>query len=140
MTEKVFVDSNVLVYAYDVDSAAKQRIASQLLKEIWAAGAGVISIQVLHEFYVTVTRKLHARLLRETARGLVHDYSSWEIQAIEPADVIAASELEERFQLSYWDALLVLSASKAGAKSLLSEDLNPGQVILGVRIENPFRR
>jgi predicted nucleic acid-binding protein len=138
MIEKVFVDSNVLVYAHDADSGDKQRIAADAIAEILDARSGVLSIQVLQEFYSTVTRKLRSAITRDIARELLRDYSSWVIQPLTAEDVVAASLLEQRHQLSFWDALIVQAALLAGATKLLSEDLQHGHSIGGVRIENPF--
>jgi predicted nucleic acid-binding protein len=100
----------------------------------------VLSTQVLQEFYVNVTRKIPTPLQRSVARSIVRSYALWEIGAIGPEEILKASELEERVSLSFWDALIVTAAQKAGAVKILSEDLNPGQRIDGVQIENPFRR
>ncbi len=140
MNGKVFVDSNILVYAHDADAGGKQRIAAARIEEILAARSGVLSLQVLQEFYNTVTRKLHRVLRRDVARELLRAYSSWTVQPMSAEDVVAASILEERYQLSFWDALIVQSASLAGARTLLSEDLGHEQSIAGIRIENPFVR
>jgi predicted nucleic acid-binding protein len=110
MTEKVFVDSNVLVYAHDTDSGNKQRIAANAVAEIMDARSGVLSIQVLQEFYNTVTRKMRSAIARDVARELLRGYSSWTIQPLTPDDVVAASFLEQRHQLSFWDALIVQAA------------------------------
>ena len=138
MIEKVFVDSNVLVYAHDADSGDKQRIAADAIAEILDARSGVLSIQVLQEFYNTVTRKLRSTVARHVARELLRGYSSWTIQPLTADVVVAASFLEQRHQLSFWDALIVQTALLAGATKLLSEDLQHGRSIGGVMIENPF--
>ena len=140
MTEKVFVDSNILVYAHDAEAGKKQRKSAELLDELWASQSGVVSVQVLQEFYVTVTRKLHSRVPRAVARSIVSYYSAWSIEPISPDVIVAASLLEEQAQLSFWDALIIVTASRAGARILYSEDLGHGQTILGVRVENPFAR
>ncbi|HEY3056341.1 MAG TPA: PIN domain-containing protein [Thermoanaerobaculia bacterium] len=138
MIEKVFVDSNVLVYAHDADAGAKQRIAANAVAEILDARSGVLSIQVLQEFYSTVTRKLRSAVTREVARELLRGYSSWTIQPLTADDVVTASFLEQRHQLSFWDALIVQTAVLAGAKRLLSENFQHGRSIGGVVVENPF--
>jgi predicted nucleic acid-binding protein len=106
MTERVFVDSNVLVYAHDADAGDKQRIAANAIAKILDARSGVLSIQVLQEFYSTVTRKLRSAVAREVARELLRGYSSWTMQPLTTEDVVAASFLEQRHQLSFWDALI----------------------------------
>jgi predicted nucleic acid-binding protein len=138
MTEKVFVDSNILVYAHDADAGDKQRIAANVIAEILDARSGVLSIQVLQEFYSTVTRKLRSAVTRDIARDLLRGYSAWAIQPLTAEDIVAASLLEQLHQLSFWDALIVQAALLAGARKLLSEDLQHGQFISGIRVENPF--
>ena|SRR5882757_3970078 len=138
MIEKVFVDSNVLVYAHDADAGDKQRIAAAAIGEILDARSGLLSIQVLQEFYSTVTRKLRSAISRDIARELLRGYSSWVIQPLTAEDVVAASFLKQSHQLSFWDALIVQAALLAGASKLLSEDLQHGRSISGIRVENPF--
>jgi predicted nucleic acid-binding protein len=138
MIEKVFVDSNILVYAHDADAGDKQRIAANAVSEILDARSGVLSLQVLQEFYSTVTRKLRSAVARDVARELLRGYSSWIIQPLTAEDVVAASFLEQRHQLSFWDALIVQAALLAGARTLLSEDLQHGRSIDGVTVDNPF--
>jgi predicted nucleic acid-binding protein len=137
MTDRTFIDTNVLVYAHDVDAGAKHEIARSVLRTLWNEGTGFLSPQVLQEFYVNVTRKIAAPLSRNEARLVVSTYSIWCID-VTPADVAAAFRIEDEATISFWDALIVASAAKTGAVRLLSEDLNAGQVIAGVRIENPF--
>ena len=138
MIEKVFVDSNILVYAHDADAGDKQRIAANAVSEILDARSGVLSLQVLQAFYSTVTRKLRSAVARDVARELLRGYSSWIIQPLTAEDVVAASFLEQRHQLSFWDALIVQAALLAGGRTLLSEDLQHGRSIDGVTVDNPF--
>ena len=138
MTDKVFVDTNILVYANDIDAGHKQQIATTRIADLWKTRAGVISTQVLQEFYVTVTRKIPSPLPFDIARSMLADYSVWQVEIARPETVLAASEIEERYQLSFWDALIVAAAAQGRADVLLTEDLNSGQTIEGVRIENPF--
>ena len=136
--EKTFVDTNVLVYSCDLDVPFKQKAAEQVLDELWQERAGVVSVQVLQEFYVTVTRKLRKPMSTEAAREVVHLYTRWCLET-GPAIVAAAFRIEDEARIKFWDALIVASAAQAGAVRLLSEDMNAGQVIAGVRIENPFQ-
>lgn len=139
MTDKVFVDTNVLVYAHDLDAGERHDIAARLVSELWETRNGVISTQVLQEFYVNVTRKTPSPLPRSTARQIIRTYAAWQTELVGPPEIEAASEIEEQHQLNFWDALIVAVARKGGASRVLTEDLSPGQVISGVRIENPFR-
>lgn len=138
MNAKTFVDTNVLLYAHDLDAGRKHEVACAQLAELWSRRSGVLSAQVLQEFYVNVTRKLARPISRKAAREIVRTYSHWFSASIRPEDVARASEVEERYGLSFWDALIVVSAKLAGATRILSEDLNDGQRIDGVVIENPF--
>ena len=136
--DRVFVDTNVLVYAHDLDSGEKHRIASTLLMDIWSHRTGVLSVQVLQECYVTLTRKILHPLPSNAVRGILQDYFSWQIELIDPVSVITASRIEEEYPISFWDALIVTAALKGKASKVLMEDLQAGRVIEGILIENPF--
>jgi len=138
MTDRVFVDTNVLIYAHDLDAGLKHDRAVSLVSDLWEKENGILSVQVLQEFYVNVTRKISRSLTPASARGVIQNYLAWHVETNEPSTVLLASEIGERNLLSFWDALIVASASKAGADRILSEDLNHGQVIEGILIENPF--
>src|SRR5271167_1824269 len=137
MNDKTFVDTNVLVYAHDVDAGPKRTTAAALLRDLWNAGLGVLSMQVLQEFYVNVTKKIATPLSREMARRVVNTYAAWCIETT-PAEISAAFRIEDESRLGFWDSLIVAAAATAGAVRILSEDLNPQQMIAGVRVENPF--
>ena len=137
MSDKSFVDSNVLIYAHDADAGVKREAAAAVLRTLWAQRSGVLSTQVLHEFYVHVTRKIAAPLARSSARAVVDAYTPWCVNTT-AAETSAAFRIEDEAHISFWDALIVASARKAGAVRILSEDLNAGQTIAGIRIENPF--
>ena len=138
MSDKAFVDTNVLVYAHDLESGDRHTIAARLVAELWKTRRAVISTQVLQEFYVNATRKIRAPLPRALARQIVNAYAVWQTEIVEPRDIQLASELEEQHQLSFWDALIVAAALKGGASSILTEDMSTGRSLSGVRIENPF--
>jgi predicted nucleic acid-binding protein len=138
MTVLRFVDTNVLIYAYDLDAGSKQATAAALIEQLWQDGNGVISVQVLQEFLVNVTRKIAIPLPLPQARELVRSYRVWVRQPNDVATTLRATELMELASLSFWDALIIASAEAAGCHELLSEDLNPNQTIAGVRIVNPF--
>jgi predicted nucleic acid-binding protein len=135
---KTFIDSNVLIYANDKDEVEKQRVAIKVLDELWTTDSGVLSVQVLQEFYSVVTRKLKPRVSRALAQEVVQLYSQWcgETTAREIQD---AFRIESTAQISFWDALIVASALQSGANRILSDDLNHGQTISGIAIVNPFR-
>jgi len=137
MSAKTFVDTNVLIYAHDLDQAEKHAIAQRLIVELIEARTLVLSPQVLQEFYVNVTRKIAHPLTKRAAREIVEDFSIWCIDA-GPSELAAAFRIEDEARIGFWDALICASALKSGARTVLSEDLNAGQKIAGVRIENPF--
>ena len=137
MSDKTFVDTNVLIYAHDVDAKAKREVAKNALRELWNHRTGVLSVQVLQEFYVNVTRKIASPLPKEAARLVVNTYSTWCVETT-AAEIAAAFRIEDESQIGFWDALIVASAAKAGATRLLTEDMNSQQLIAGVRVENPF--
>ncbi len=137
MSANTFVDTNILVYSHDRADRSKHDIARAELRSLWNAGTGVVSPQVLQEFYVTVTRKIPNPLAKDKARSVVMAYAVWCVD-VDSDDVLEAFRIEDEAGIGFWDALVVASAAKAGAARLLSEDLNSGQTIDGVRIENPF--
>lgn len=139
MSVRTFVDTNVLVYAHDVEAKTKHSAASNLLRELWAERTGVLSPQVLQEFYVTVTRNIPRPIPKQSARLVVNNYAVWCVDTT-PADISVAFQIEDASKIGFWDALIVASALKSGAARILSEDLNAGQAISGIRIENPFAR
>jgi predicted nucleic acid-binding protein len=134
-----FVDTNILVYAHDASELRKQPIARARLEELWATRNGLLSTQVLQEFYAIATSFQRLAMSPPDAREIVELYSSWSVVSLEPALLITASRLDERHSLSWWDALIVEAARVAGAHRLLTGDLQDGQVIEGVLIEDPFR-
>jgi predicted nucleic acid-binding protein len=137
MTDKTFVDTNVLIYAHDIDAGAKHEIAKRIMRELWSERAGLLSTQVLQEFYVNVTRKIASPLSKVSARAVVNSYASWCIENT-LVDISTAFRIEDQSQIGFWDALIIASAAKGGAMRLVSEDLNSGQTVMGVLIDNPF--
>ncbi|MES9990523.1 MAG: PIN domain-containing protein [Candidatus Thiodiazotropha sp.] len=138
MRDKVFVDTNVLIYAYDLASGVKRKRAAETVKALWSNGNGVLSTQVLQEFYVNVTRKIGHPITPDKARSILATYLAWQVEVIRPDSVLRASEIQERHKISFWDAMIVVAAIQSGAMKILSEDLNHGQLVEGVLIENPF--
>ncbi|MGH8277402.1 MAG: PIN domain-containing protein [Steroidobacteraceae bacterium] len=138
MSDVVFVDTNILIYAHDRDAGQKRAKAAQALERLWDEHTGRLSTQVLQEFYVTVTQKLATTLTRASAREVVRMYSPWVHQLTTTDTILRASGLAELVQLSFWDSLILASAEQAQAAQLYSEDLNVGQTIAGIRIVNPL--
>jgi predicted nucleic acid-binding protein len=139
MTDRTFVDTNILVYAHDADAGEKHSIAAQSMADLWEARTGILSTQVLQELYVTLTRKVLHPIKKNLARRLIKNYLTWEV-AVNDGDIILhASEIEESYRLSFWDSLIVASAYSKNAAIILTEDLNHNQLIEGVRIQNPFQ-
>jgi predicted nucleic acid-binding protein len=133
-----FVDTNILIYAEDRDAKAKHERARDLLIELWDARDGVVSVQVLQEFYVNVTRKLKRPLGSNKALEIVEEYLTWTVVENTGHLLTAAIRLQSKAQLSFWDAMVVQAAIEAGCERLYTEDLNHGQRFGSVTIVNPF--
>jgi predicted nucleic acid-binding protein len=134
-----FIDTNILVYAYDKDEKIKNPTARKILLDCWEKKSGIISTQVLQEFYVTITAKLSKKLSINEARELIKDFISWPIEQVTPNDIIDATALQEQYKYSFWDSLIIILAQKSGAEILYSEDLQDGQKIGNLTIKNPFK-
>jgi predicted nucleic acid-binding protein len=137
MNGKTFIDTNVLICAHDIDAAARNEIAKAVLRELWSERTGVLSTQVLQEFYVNVTRKIPSPLSKELARSVVSNYVPWCMETT-PAEISAAFRIEDESRIGFWNALIVSCAVKSGATRILSENVNSRQRIAGILIENPF--
>jgi predicted nucleic acid-binding protein len=138
MSVKAFVDTYVLVYAHDSSAAEKYEQAKSLVRQLWIEKAGVLSTQVLQEFYVTVRKKVLRPRNVDTAKRWLSHYVNWRIIENDGIAIVEAIDIERRYQLSFWDALIVQAANRAGTTLLYSEDLNHGQRYGTVRVENPF--
>lgn len=138
MSDVVFVDTNILVYAHDADAGVRRERAIERLQELWEADTGRLSVQVLQEFYVNVTRKLTTRVARSTAREVVNTYGAWIREPTTADTVLRATDIAELAQISFWDALIVAAAEQVGAGRLFSEDLSNGQSIAGIKVVNPL--
>jgi predicted nucleic acid-binding protein len=134
-----FLDTNILVYAYDRSAGQKHEIARQLMESCWENENGCLSIQVLQEFFVTVTRKLAMPLDDQTARQIVADLAQWHLHAPKAGDLLQAIDLHQSHQLAFWDAQVIQSALSLGCKQVLSEDLNHSQMYGEVQVINPFK-
>ena len=135
----VFVDTNVFVYRYDTTEPAKQRQAEHWLDHLWTERTGRLSIQVLQELYSSLTRKLDHPMKPAEARTVVRSLLSWDPVPVDPRTIEGAWLLQDRYSLSWWDALIVSAAQIAGCRHLLTEDLSHGQDLDGVRVVDPFR-
>ena len=138
MTAPVFVDSNVLLYALDDADRKKQQAAQNWRAELWRSRKGRISFQVLNEFYVNVLRKQPAG--RDEARAEIRDLLAWEPVVTDAALLDRGWKLQDRYHLSYWNALIVAAAKTASCRYLLTEDLQAGQKLDGIEVVNPFLR
>jgi predicted nucleic acid-binding protein len=138
MPDKYFVDTNVLIYAHDRSAGLKHERARQLLERLWISGQGVLSTQVLHEVCINLRRKIAHPLPVDEIRRLLQDYLSWEVVVNTPASVLQALEIEVRYKISFWDALILQAAESAGAAVLYSEDLAAGQKYGPIHVVNPL--
>lgn len=135
---KTFVDTNVLVYCFDSSDPEKKERANILIEHLWNASEGVLSLQVLKEFFVTVTSKLRRKIDLQTAKSTVMALSDWDIFLEDIRSLEKAFEIVEKHRLSFWDANILSAAILSGCQQIYSEDLNHRQNIEGVRIINPF--
>lgn len=136
MPGKVFLDANVLVYAQDAGAPDKQRRSREIITRLAGSGDGVISTQVMQEFFVAATRKMGVPPL--AAKGVLKTFTVFEIVQVSAALIHEAVDCSILNQLSFWDSLILAAAASASCSTVLSEDLNPGQSILGVKVQNPF--
>ena len=138
MSAKVFLDTNILVYAYDESESEKQTTAQALLTRGIEREEAVLSTQVLSEFFVVVTRRIKAPLSANQAEQVIDLLSILPVVEVDLKLVKRAVSVHGELQISYWDSLIVSAAERAGCTKIQSEDLNAGQVYLGARVENPF--
>jgi predicted nucleic acid-binding protein len=138
VAERVFVDTNVLLYAHDQDAGERRAIGEHVLRQLWKSRSGVLSIQVLQEFYAEFTRRLDSAAARRRAREIVEAYSAWPVVRLDTSDVLAVCEYADRYQVSVWDASILSAAKKGHADVLLSDKLSHGWHISGLEIRNPF--
>ncbi len=133
-----FVDTNVLIYAHDRSAGRKHTRAQELIQGLWRSEEGCLSIQVLQEFFVNVTRKVASPLASEVAAQIIVDLSTWRVHRPGVEDVLDAIRLQDRYQVSFWDAMIISSAIQLGCQTIWSEDLNPGQLYDRVTVLSPF--
>ncbi|MGH2771796.1 MAG: PIN domain-containing protein [Actinomycetota bacterium] len=137
-SEFIFIDTNILIYAHDSSAGGKRQKAQELLTQLGESRRGALSLQVLQEFFVIVTGKIRNPLEAQEALQIIADFGTWRLHEPTLRDVIGAGEIHQRYRISFWDAMIVGSASRLGCSVLYSEDLNSGQDYEGVRCTNPF--
>lgn len=138
MNDKVFVDINVLLYAHDSEAGYKYKQAKSLLKRLWNERLAALSTQVLQEFTVNLQKKLAVPPSPDEAKRTIKGFLNWNIVVNDGESILEAIDVQERYQLSFRDALIVQAANRSGATLLYSEDLNHGQLNGNVRVQNPF--
>ena len=138
MSDRYFVDTNILMYAHDTAAGAKHQQAKALVEDLWRQRSGVVSTQVLQELCVNLRRKAGRPVDLKTAREIVADYLAWDVVTNTGQSILEALELEERHRISFWDALILQAAEASGAAVLYSEDLSDGHSYGGVRVVNPL--
>ena len=138
MRDKCFVDTNILVYAHDRSAGIKHLRAKRLLERLWESGQGVLSTQVLQELCFNLRRKAGNPLPVDEGRILIREYSTWEIVTNTPESVLMALDVEMRYRVSFWDALILQAAAFSGASILYSEDLAAGQHYGSIQVVNPL--
>lgn len=137
--DRAFIDTNVLIYAHDSTAGDKHERARRILEDLWESRTGFLSVQVLQEFFVNVTRKIPKPLSASEAKEVIADLSRWRVHVPGADDVLGAIGVHLKTSISFWDAMFVRSAAEMGCDVLYSEDLNDGQRYAGVLVKNPFR-
>ena len=138
MSGKAFVDTNILLYAHDLADSAKNQVAVDLLTQLWDDNTGVVSTQVLQEFAVNLQWRISLSLTFQEVRARIALYLDWEVVVNGKGAVLRGLDAKERYQISFWDAMIVQAAESAGCEVLYSEDLAHGQEYGGVLVVNPF--
>jgi predicted nucleic acid-binding protein len=138
MSDKFFVDTNILVYAHDRSAGVKHQRARALVEQLWDSGKGALSTQVLQELCINLRRKAGNPLSVDEVRLLIRDFAAWDVVTNTPASILRALDIETRYKISFWDALIIQAAEDAGASILYSEDLADGQRYGAIRVVNPL--
>ncbi|HUO84440.1 MAG TPA: PIN domain-containing protein [Thermoanaerobaculia bacterium] len=138
MSDKYFVDTNILMYAHDAAAGAKHERAKSLLERLWRERSGVLSTQVLQELAVNLRRKARRPLEARETREIVADYLTWQVVVNGGDSVLEALDLQERYRIAFWDALIIHAAQSTGVEILYSEDLGDGQRFGEVQVVNPL--
>jgi predicted nucleic acid-binding protein len=136
---KIFLDTNIIIYAYDVSAGDKHEIARKIMVDLWDSGLGVISTQVLQEFFVNITQKIPKPLDKRLTKDILSDLLKWDVVVNDGESILEAVEILLKYGYSFWDSLIIEAAIRSGSEVLLSEDLTHGQKINGLTINNPFK-
>jgi predicted nucleic acid-binding protein len=136
--QREFVDASVLVYAFDASAGPKRRAAQALLERLWESNTGCVSVQVLQEFFVTVTKKVATPLPVDETTSRIRELTAWRVFAPTADDVLAAIGLHAQAKIGFRDAMIVIAAAQSGCDVLWTEELADGQTLRGVRVRNPF--
>ena len=139
MSDRFFVDTNILVYAHDSTQGEKHDRARALVETLWESGDGILSTQVLQELCINLRRKSSRPLSVEETRKVIGDYATWNIVVNTVESVLQALDFESRYQISFWDALIVQAATISDATIIYSEDMSDGQTYGAVRVVNPLK-
>lgn len=140
MNDSVFIDTNILLYAYDRDAGVKHEIARKLMRQCWEKAIGVISIQVLCEFFARATRTGSSIISLKEAQSIINNISNnWRVIPPDVQMVLEAIKGRIKYQFSFWDALIWAAAKRAGVRKLYTEDFQSGQIVEGVKFINPFK-
>jgi predicted nucleic acid-binding protein len=139
MSDRYFVDTNILMYAHDAAAGEKHQVARALVERLWETRTGVVSTQVLQELAVNLRKKAGKPLGVRATREVVSDYLAWHVVVNDGDSVLEALDLEERHHIAFWDALVIQAANASGSDILYSEDLSDGQRYGAARVVNPFR-
>lgn len=137
--DKIFVDTNIIIYAYTVSAEEKHKTAMKIMEDLWISGLGVLSTQVLQEFFAVATRNVPKPLNIKSAKEIVEDFLKWDVVINDGESILEAIEMHEKYKYSFWDSMIIAAAIKGGCSVLLSEDLFDGQNIDGLEIKNPFK-
>ena len=137
--DKTFIDTNIIIYAYDITAGNKHKIAGDILADLWMSNLGMISTQVLQEFFVNVVQKIPKPMNKQKAKEVVKDFLKWHVVVNTEDSIMGAIDISTKYEYSFWDSLIIEAAIAGGASILISEDLQDGHVISGITIKNPFK-
>ncbi|HJZ74426.1 MAG TPA: PIN domain-containing protein [Vicinamibacterales bacterium] len=138
MSDRYFVDTNILMYAHDTSAGVKHERAQALVEKLWRDRTGIVSTQVLQELAVNLRRKVGRPLDAKATREIVAEYLTWQVIVNSGESILEALDLEGRYQISFWDALVLQAAQSSGAEVLYSEDLSSGQQYGPLKVVNPL--